>query len=82
MDAMDESIAAFKKTLEINPRYSDAYYNLGVAYAKDQLDEAVKFLQKPWNTTLTTTNLILLWAPIIRPNGRQKESGIEEKSPK
>ena len=35
------------KTVEINPQYSDAYYNMGVAYAKKgQLDEAIKSLQK------------------------------------
>ncbi len=34
-------------TVEINPQYSDAYYNMGVAYAKkDQLDESIKSLQK------------------------------------
>ena len=34
-------------TVEINLQYSDAYYNMGVAYAKkDQLDESIKSLQK------------------------------------
>ena len=48
MDAIEESPAAFKKKqFEINPQYSDSYYNMGVAYAKkDQLDGAIKSLQK------------------------------------
>ncbi|OOP56016.1 MAG: hypothetical protein AYP45_11515 [Candidatus Brocadia carolinensis] len=36
-----------KKTVSINPQFSDAYYNMGVVYAKNnQIDEAIKSLQK------------------------------------
>lgn len=36
-----------KGTLEINPKYADAYYNLGIAYAKNnQYDNAIKSLEK------------------------------------
>lgn len=46
IDATDESIAAFKRVIELNPKYPDAYYNLGVAYSKkNQFDEAIQLLK-------------------------------------
>jgi len=80
---MDESIAAFKKTLEINPKYSDAYYNLGVAYAKkDQLDEAIKLLQKALEYNPDDYKSHFALGVIYQAKRKAKESGIEEKSPK
>jgi tetratricopeptide (TPR) repeat protein len=44
----DRAIASFDKALEINPRYADAYYNRGFAYAigKGQYDRAISDFNK------------------------------------
>lgn len=44
----DEAIAEYKKAIEINPEYSDAYYNLGLAYfyGKKMYDEAIAAYKK------------------------------------
>lgn len=43
----DESIAEFRKAIEINPNYAEAYHNLGLVYHhKAMFDEAIAELKK------------------------------------
>ena len=44
---LDEAIAAFRKAIEIDPRFAAAYNNLGIAlHRKNQLDEAIAAYRK------------------------------------
>ena len=46
-ERFDEAIACFQKTLEINPNYAEAHYNLSFALrSKGRLDEAIRELQE------------------------------------
>lgn len=43
----DESIACYRKTIELNPDIADAYYNLGTIYQdKKQYDEAINLYKE------------------------------------
>src|SRR6516225_5757205 len=43
----NDAVAQYKKTLEINPNYAQANYNLGlVLFQKGQLDDAIAHYQK------------------------------------
>src|SRR5205807_5594787 len=45
----DEAIEAFRKTLEIDPRFDDIYYNLGIAYERKGMPaEAVDAYLTSW----------------------------------
>ena len=40
-------IRVYRRVLEIDPEYADAYYNLGIAYYNDgQADEAIRFFER------------------------------------
>jgi tetratricopeptide (TPR) repeat protein len=44
---LDEAIAAYKKAIELNPKYATAYNNLGIALSDQQkLDEAIAAYKK------------------------------------
>ncbi len=44
---MDEAIACFKTAIELDPKFAEAHYNLGLAmYGKGQVDEAIACYNK------------------------------------
>ncbi len=56
----------YKRAQAINPSYAEAYYNLGVAYAKQaQWDKAIDEYRKALLSTHNTPMRIIIWRLLI-----------------
>ena len=43
---LDEATEAFNKAVDIKPDYAEAYFNLGLVFISNKLNEAVKAILK------------------------------------